>query len=87
MLLGDSHYVEPSSVHVRFLRFGPSSLDLAVFAYVLACNGPSSDRLAIELIGAGAVFASLGLGEAVYRFLFRDFDGQPIAFRSRCCLD
>ena len=35
----------------------------------------SSDRLTIGLIGAGVVFASLGLGEAVYRFVFRDFDG------------
>jgi hypothetical protein len=35
----------------------------------------SSDRLTIGLIGAGVVFASLGLGEAVYRFVFLDFDG------------
>ena len=27
------------------------------------------------LIGLGVIFASLGLGEAVYKFLFRDFDG------------
>ena len=33
------------------------------------------DRLTLGLIGASVVFASLGLGEAVYRFLFRDFDG------------
>ncbi len=29
----------------------------------------------LGLIGVGVVFASLGLGEAVYRFLFLDFDG------------
>jgi hypothetical protein len=33
------------------------------------------DRLTLGLIGMGVVFASLGLGEAVYRFAFRDFDG------------
>jgi MscS family membrane protein len=35
-LLDQSRDVEPSSIHVRFLRFGPSSLDVEVFAYVLA---------------------------------------------------
>jgi MscS family membrane protein len=35
-LLGDSREVEPDSVRVRFLRFGPSSLDVEVFAYVSA---------------------------------------------------
>jgi len=35
----------------------------------------SSDRITLGLIGIGVVFASLGLGEAVYRFLFLDFDG------------
>jgi len=33
------------------------------------------DRLALGLVGIGVVFASLGLGEAVYRLLFLDFDG------------
>jgi hypothetical protein len=33
------------------------------------------DRLALGLIGIGVIFASLGLGEAVYRFAFLDFDG------------
>jgi len=33
------------------------------------------DRLTLGLIGLGVIFASLGLGEAVYRFAFRDFDG------------
>ena len=28
--------IEPNSAHVRFLRFGASSLDLDVFAYVMA---------------------------------------------------
>ena len=34
-----------------------------------------SDRLTLALIGMGVIFASLGLGEAVYRFAFLDFDG------------
>src|SRR5580704_11145015 len=33
------------------------------------------DRLTLGLVGIGVIFASLGLGEAVYRFAFRDFDG------------
>ncbi len=33
------------------------------------------DRLTLGLIGTGVIFASLGLGEAVYRFVFLDFDG------------
>src|ERR1035441_1350542 len=41
------------------------------------------DRLTLGLIGVGVIFASLGLGEAVYRLLFLDFDGAtdrlPIA--------
>jgi hypothetical protein len=34
-----------------------------------------NNRLVLALIGMGVIFASLGLGEAVYRFLFLDFDG------------
>ncbi len=33
------------------------------------------DRLKLGLVGMGVIFASLGLGEAVYRFAFCDFDG------------
>ena len=33
------------------------------------------DRLTLGVIGLGVIFASLGLGEAVYRLLFSDFDG------------
>ncbi len=32
-------------------------------------------RLTLGLIGVGVIFASLGLGEAVYRFAFLDLDG------------
>jgi hypothetical protein len=32
-------------------------------------------RLLLGLIGLGVIFGSLGLGEAVYRFAFLDFDG------------
>jgi len=35
----------------------------------------TNDRLTLGLIGMGVIFASLGLGEAVYRFAFLDFDG------------
>ena len=35
----------------------------------------TSDRLMLGLIAMGVIFAALGLGEAVYRFAFRDFDG------------
>src|ERR1700757_2336411 len=34
-----------------------------------------NDLFTLGLIGMGVIFASLGLGEAVYRFTFRDFDG------------
>jgi hypothetical protein len=34
-----------------------------------------NDRLTLGLIGVGVIFASLGLGEAVYRVVFLDFDG------------
>ncbi|HXN22869.1 MAG TPA: hypothetical protein VOA41_09030 [Candidatus Dormibacteraeota bacterium] len=34
-----------------------------------------NDRLRLGLIGVGVIFASLGLGEAVYRVAFLDFDG------------
>jgi hypothetical protein len=33
------------------------------------------DRLSLALIPIGVIFASLGLGEAVYRLVFLDFDG------------
>jgi hypothetical protein len=35
----------------------------------------SFDRLTLSVIGMGVIFASLGLGEAVYRIAFLDFDG------------
>ena len=35
----------------------------------------TNDRLTLALIGMAVIFASLGLGEAVYRFAFQDFDG------------
>jgi len=34
-----------------------------------------SGRLMPVLVGIGVIFACLGLGEAVYRFIFLDFDG------------
>ena len=40
-----------------------------------------NDRLTLGLIGMGVIFASLGLGEAVYRFAFFDFDGATDRLR------
>ena len=34
-----------------------------------------TDRVTLALIGLGVIFASLGLGEAVYRLAFFEFDG------------
>ena len=39
-----------------------------------------ADRLKLGLIGIGVVFASLGLGEAVYRLVFLDFEGATDRF-------
>jgi len=33
------------------------------------------DRMTLAFVGMGVIFASLGLGEAVYRLAFFDFDG------------
>jgi len=33
------------------------------------------DRITLGVVGVGVIFACLGLGEAVYRLLFVDFDG------------
>jgi len=33
------------------------------------------DRIKLGLIGMGVIFAALGMGEAVYRLAFFDFDG------------
>lgn len=43
-------------------------------------SGPSvelrpAERIRLGLVGIAVIFASLGLGEAVYRLLFFDFDG------------
>ena len=35
----------------------------------------STDLLKVGIVGIGVIFASLGLGEAVYRLAFLDFDG------------
>jgi hypothetical protein len=46
-----------------------------------------NDRLTLGLIGVGVIFASLGLGEAVYGVASRSSISmeQPIVFQSRCC--
>jgi hypothetical protein len=38
------------------------------------------ERVALVLFGLGVIFASLGLGEAVYRILFLQFDGATDRF-------
>jgi hypothetical protein len=55
---------------------------MGVIAVVQTCGSNQSssdlrpvDRLTLGLVGMGVIFASLGLGEAVYRLLFFDFDG------------
>jgi hypothetical protein len=40
-----------------------------------AMNLRPIDRLTLAFVGMGVIFASLGLGEAVYRLAFFDFDG------------
>jgi len=37
-LLEESRQLEPASIRVRFLRLGPTSLDVEIFAYVLAAD-------------------------------------------------
>jgi hypothetical protein len=51
-------------------------------AFTQGCSGEQSvarlqpnGRLTLGLIGMVVIFASLGLGEAVYRVLYLDFDG------------
>lgn len=40
----------------------------------------SFDRVVLVLMGLAVIFASLGLGEAVYRILFFDFEGATDRF-------
>jgi hypothetical protein len=42
-----------------------------------------NDLLTLGLIGVGVIFASLGLGEAVYRVVFLDFDGATDRLSNR----
>ena len=44
----------------------------------------TSDRLTLGLIAMGVIFASLGLGEAVYRFAFFDFEDSRRMARRSC---
>ena len=39
-LLKENQQIDPDSVRVQFLGFGSSSLEVEVFAYVLACDWP-----------------------------------------------
>jgi MscS family membrane protein len=51
-LLTEHRSVDPDSVRVRFLRFGPSSLDIDVFAYVLATDWNQFLEIQEELLMA-----------------------------------
>jgi hypothetical protein len=59
----------------------PSHISLGAIAVVKNRGSDQSlelspvDRLTLGLVGMAVIFASLGLGEAVYRLLFFDFDG------------
>jgi len=39
-----------------------------------------TDQLTLAIIGLGVIFAAVGLGEAVYRLAFLDFDGATDRF-------
>jgi len=81
----DSQAVHKKRFGIKYLTFGRFSISFLLGgAMAFAQNGGSeqssaalrpSDRLTLGLIGTGVIFASLGLGEAVYRFAFLDFDG------------
>src|SRR6476646_1002898 len=62
-----TNFTLASGEHMAFPQRG-SNEQLSVLRRI---NG----HLAFGLIGMGVVFASLGLGEAVYRVAFLDFDG------------
>jgi len=49
-LLAQHSLVDGASVRVRFLRFGDSSLDIEVFAYVFACTWPHFLEIQEELL-------------------------------------
>jgi MscS family membrane protein len=55
-LLGQHSSVEPSSVRARFIRFGPYSLDVEIFAYIYACDWGQfleiQEELLFAIIGA-----------------------------------
>jgi MscS family membrane protein len=58
-LLSSQPVVDPGSVRARFLRFGPSSLDIEVFAYLVARDWPQFLEIQEELL--------LGIMEVVER--------------------
>jgi MscS family membrane protein len=49
-LLAESRQLEPTSLRVNFLRVGPGTLDVEVFAYVLAADWPQFLRTQEELL-------------------------------------
>jgi MscS family membrane protein len=85
-LLEESQQLEPDTVRVRFLRFGPSSLDVEVFAYILARDW--SQFLEIQerlLLGITECIESAGVQIAIpFQTIrvsvpaFNDADGQAL---------
>ena len=67
----------------KIVKFQPiSHHNGGAMAFAQGCGSEQSsvalrpmDRFTVGLIGMGVILASLGLGEAVYRFAFLDFDG------------
>jgi len=49
-LLGGHDNVDPASVRVRFVRFGASSLDIEIFAYVFASDWNNFLEIQEELL-------------------------------------
>ena len=70
-LLKNHPQVEPTSIHVRFIQFGTSSLELDVFAYVMTSDRLEFLRIQEELLlrfmdTVEAVGAHIALQSPVY---------------------
>ena len=87
-LLKECRHVEPGSIRVRFLRFGPSSLDVEIFAYVHAPNWSQFLEIQEELqLHIMECIESTGIG--ILRFLGRTYSSPPLSpparpVRRRC---
>jgi hypothetical protein len=66
--LGNSDQIIGGSMVINFVRTRDGSDDFIRFQPM--------ERLKVYLFGATVLFASFGMGEAVYRLLFSEFDGM-----------